>query len=517
MACFFLFFFLHRRFGFPNREALEEGQTGQAARGEEHEVVVVWSITSGKRQIVMDGKEVHYSSSRTGVLDHSWTSRGNHVYKVVCHAAPPVSAVPGFRQYDLFIDGQSFFQFPKVYELGLRGERRGRSAGSTAAPAGVKAPRTPREEEEELQKAIRASLAESKQHLEKSKPPPAPAPVPVPAYASPAPAYAAAPPAALPGYPDDSMSVGMGDPTQPSYAPFSQAPPAYGAPPPAYGAAPPVSYPTSNAGAAAYPALPPSAPAPAPYSAPTPAYAPAPAPIPESNALFDNNYSSAPPAPAATPFDSFAPGAVAEDPFAPKPPSHTDIATGIMSAYGPATPAPAPAALPPSESSGVEAPPPASPAMMKFEEEAPQNPFDAALKNLVNIDHIDQPASSHLKSAIKKEEEEKEKLKKKGTSKGLPPAAANVVGHQATLSQIGEVKEKKEPSKPVMNAPPQLFSPQAVQAGAMVVYGDTSNNNGPPPLQRQGFGVGAMQQQQQAYYQAPPQYGAPPPQYGGGF
>ena len=82
-------------------------------------MTLVWSITSGKRLILADGQEVHYSNSRSGVFDHTWTMRGNHVLKVVAHASPPLSPTPGFRQYDFFVDGQTFFSFPKVYRLGL--------------------------------------------------------------------------------------------------------------------------------------------------------------------------------------------------------------------------------------------------------------------------------------------------------------------------------------------------------------------------------------------------------------
>lgn len=45
--------------------------------------------------------------------------RGNHVLKVVAHASPPLSSQPGFRQYNFFVNGQSFFTFPKVFRLGL--------------------------------------------------------------------------------------------------------------------------------------------------------------------------------------------------------------------------------------------------------------------------------------------------------------------------------------------------------------------------------------------------------------
>jgi hypothetical protein len=109
------------RFGFANPDALAAGETGTACRGEEHDITLVWSVTSGKRLILADGQEVHYSNSRSAVIDFSWTMRGNHVLKVVAHATAPMSVDAGFRQYDFFVDGRSFFTFPKVYRLGLTG------------------------------------------------------------------------------------------------------------------------------------------------------------------------------------------------------------------------------------------------------------------------------------------------------------------------------------------------------------------------------------------------------------
>jgi len=111
------------RFGFANTDALAAGETGTACRGEEHDITLVWSITSGKRLILADGQEVHFSNSRSSILDFSWTMRGNHVLKVVAHATAPMSADPGFRQYDFYVDGRTFFSFPKVYRLGLTGTR----------------------------------------------------------------------------------------------------------------------------------------------------------------------------------------------------------------------------------------------------------------------------------------------------------------------------------------------------------------------------------------------------------
>lgn len=79
----------------------------------------VWSITSGKCLVLQDGKEIHFSTSRASIFDYSWTMKGNHILKIVAHAAPPLSQTPNFRQYDLFVNGQSFFTFPKVFRLGL--------------------------------------------------------------------------------------------------------------------------------------------------------------------------------------------------------------------------------------------------------------------------------------------------------------------------------------------------------------------------------------------------------------
>lgn len=61
--------------------------------------------------------------------------------KVVAHATAPMSAEPGFRQYDFFVDGRSFFSFPKVYRLGLSGNRtmspdNNRERGAQRGPAG---------------------------------------------------------------------------------------------------------------------------------------------------------------------------------------------------------------------------------------------------------------------------------------------------------------------------------------------------------------------------------------------
>jgi hypothetical protein len=108
------------RFGFSNAEAITQGLTGVNCRGEEHEISVVWSLTSGKRLVTADGKEVHFShGKRTDTkFETSWTMLGGHTLKVINHATPPLLLTPDFRQFDLLLDGCSFFDMPKIFELG---------------------------------------------------------------------------------------------------------------------------------------------------------------------------------------------------------------------------------------------------------------------------------------------------------------------------------------------------------------------------------------------------------------
>mmetsp|Transcript_8652 Transcript_8652/g.23374 ORF Transcript_8652/g.23374 Transcript_8652/m.23374 type:complete len:185 (-) Transcript_8652:1447-2001(-) len=158
-------------------------------------------------------------------------------------------------------------------------------------------------------------------------------------------------------------------------------------------------------------------------------------------------------------------------------------------------------------------------ALEKTHDDKPLSEFERAMHNLVNVEHIDQPAEGEIKlTMLKKEEETKQKP---GKSRPKPPALSNMMGEGATLSQIKDVKPESSQKNPndIMRPPPaNLFHPGAVNAGALVVHGQ-----GPPPLQQAtGFGLGAMMpnggfsqsqqappmmggyQQQQAY---PPQQG----------
>lgn len=107
-------------FGFANPDALQQGLQGPEARGEEHEVKLVWSHTSGKRQVIADNQEVHFSVGKKlePRFETSWTMEGGHTVKLVAHASQALFNTPGFRQFELFLDGMSYFSMPKIYELG---------------------------------------------------------------------------------------------------------------------------------------------------------------------------------------------------------------------------------------------------------------------------------------------------------------------------------------------------------------------------------------------------------------
>lgn len=590
-----------RRFGFPNFQALEAGRTGTDCRGEEHEIVIVWSVTSGKRQIIMDGREIHFSSNRVGLIDFSWNTKGNHVLKTVCHAAPPMSATPGFRQYDLFIDGQSFFRMPKVYELGVKGisalENRmpgpssygesyglpygesvssprsayagagyggnaGAGYGGNAEPP-VRGPRTSSEEDAELQIAIQASLEESKRHLGEAQAQKS-APDVLSGEAASAPAGGAT--ADLLDFDNPHVSSVPAIMPDPSVNSFASSPQYYGDAGSPYGAQPPPppqqylalppSQPTYGAPSSA-PAF--GSPPPQPYGAPSPqqygGLPPQPqfAALPPSQLVYgspssqnqqqqwpqqQNHFAPQPSYGSSPSVDPYA-GHSLDDPFAPKAPTHRDVANDILKAYGGAN---TPTSVVTGAGFGVSPqshgyyqpgqPFPSTGTQGGYEhqqqylngnepsigmnglaitasEEEPKNPFEATLKKLVNFDNIDQPAEEQLKLTMKQQEDERLK-KNRNKSMPLPPAAARVVGSGATLREIATVKPAIN-KEIVMTPPPGLFQDDAAMSGAMVIHGQ-----GPPPLQPRGFGVVHMQGQY-ATQQHAGGYSAPQQQHGYGY
>ena len=125
------------KFGFSNRDAVQRGLSGSDCRGEEHEVVFVWSLTSGKKFVLADGHEVHWSKQSPfsekfdGPWKCSWTSNmagKSRELAVVANASTTLfekksgkkSAVDNsFRNFNLLIDGVNYLDMPQMFELGL--------------------------------------------------------------------------------------------------------------------------------------------------------------------------------------------------------------------------------------------------------------------------------------------------------------------------------------------------------------------------------------------------------------
>lgn len=106
-------------FGFGNLKAMESGLSASECRGQEHEVVMVWSLTSGKQRVLADGVEVHFSRHPvTEKFECTWSMKNGHKIRVVSAWAPLTKDI---RQFDLQIDGLSFWEMPKIFQLGQEG------------------------------------------------------------------------------------------------------------------------------------------------------------------------------------------------------------------------------------------------------------------------------------------------------------------------------------------------------------------------------------------------------------
>ena len=108
------------QFGFSSLSAIRAGKTEVNCRGEEHEIVLIWSHITGKRELFMDGKSIHLSKVARGntKFEYSFNLKGgNHVLKIIAHGTPPMGE-NSYKQFDLELDGMSYFTFAKIYELG---------------------------------------------------------------------------------------------------------------------------------------------------------------------------------------------------------------------------------------------------------------------------------------------------------------------------------------------------------------------------------------------------------------
>lgn len=116
------------KFGFTNVNALSSGKKGTECQGVEHEVIVTWSLNSGKRAVAFDKHEVLFTidEETKTKFSHSWRDEEGHAYFLKAHAVNMCLRTdtllipnPDWRQYDLFVDGVSFFRMPKLFEVGI--------------------------------------------------------------------------------------------------------------------------------------------------------------------------------------------------------------------------------------------------------------------------------------------------------------------------------------------------------------------------------------------------------------
>jgi len=501
------------RFGFTNLQALENGETGTSCRGEEHDITLIWSVTSGKRLVLADGQEVHYSNSRGNTFEFSWTMRGNHVLKMIAHASAPISASNNFRQYDFFIDGQSFFSFPKVYRLGLSGREKGggnqvvsyADRGSSyrnydldggnqdkGTIAAIEAPHNEDEEEAYLAAAIKNSLADSKPVAGGSIAS-APAPTALPIASMPAPAPAATddllldffsePAAAAPAAP---LALPPSNPPAAQYN-YPPAAPAFAAPPPA---------PQLQQQSFTQPPPQPSPPQPQQqsFAQPPPQYQPSPFDAPPPT-----NYQPAPAQPTPPPPAAYTQPPAASDPFAPPPSgSFTQPYTAPSDPFAPQEAKP----QPPNPLNLYTAPPPAS-----------NEPAPAPLTMNSLQDSTDKLSGSNADQAYSKLLNGFT-LESKNDATKQNPFDSTTLGPQPTLAGL---QNNKPPKKEVMSSAVVVSGTQSGNWGG---YGQQyppqgqGYNHPPPPFQGQGYNPNNSYQYpppQQAQYPPTQQPQQPPP------
>jgi hypothetical protein len=92
-----------------------------AAQGREHSISLIWSKKTGKQEIFMDGTEEVFFGRHRGasVFDHQWETQSEGLplqLQILATCAPKLH--PGFRCYDLIINGNVFAYLPHYGDHG---------------------------------------------------------------------------------------------------------------------------------------------------------------------------------------------------------------------------------------------------------------------------------------------------------------------------------------------------------------------------------------------------------------
>lgn len=118
----------------------ENTKKGVECRGREHEIMLTWSLITSKVHIYVDSREIYrHEPIKDDIKLNPWSSQfhrgfdlpnpefnGKHRIDIRCYARTPMGAKNmvvdanggRFRQYDLTVDGLSYFSFPAMFELG---------------------------------------------------------------------------------------------------------------------------------------------------------------------------------------------------------------------------------------------------------------------------------------------------------------------------------------------------------------------------------------------------------------
>lgn len=85
---------------------------------EEHEITIVWSVFSGKLVISINGREVQFVCGKPmeSKFESSWDYRG-HLMKVTADLSLKLLHDDDSFQFDLFVNGLSFWKMQHIYEL----------------------------------------------------------------------------------------------------------------------------------------------------------------------------------------------------------------------------------------------------------------------------------------------------------------------------------------------------------------------------------------------------------------
>ena len=110
------------KFGFAHIASVLEGKGGPECRGIEMEVQLVWSVTGGKFAVFFNLQQMHQSTNKgmTSKVDHTFVVPegvfpGGHLIHI---SGQQMGSSQEGHKFNLKFNGQSFFDFLKLYELG---------------------------------------------------------------------------------------------------------------------------------------------------------------------------------------------------------------------------------------------------------------------------------------------------------------------------------------------------------------------------------------------------------------